>query len=1070
MMKSITFPSGLRRTYVAWSSISLASPFVLIAFFMTCALLAPTAQAQAPTTAWTVRYNGTGNGVDQTVKTLADAAGNVYVVGHSDGDATAAVNNDIVLIKYNAAGVQQWLVRYNGPANGADAARDMALDGSGAVYVTGSSTVPGHDADMVLLKYTAAGTQAWVQYADAEQKEDVGNAMALDASGNVYVTGYITRSDTVDPGWGDEVFINKDYATWKYSSAGGLQWVKYYGTTGAFFTYYEKGNDIATKIAVDASGNVYIAGQSPDIYTGKCLLIKYSTDGVQQWLKTTVYGVSARMNGLALDPSGNICYSAHYIPGDYDGNAGFYTINTGKFTAAGNSIWFKGFGNFGYPDGDNQVTNIATDPSGNVYLIGARTKNGPYPGNGYLILKYSASGEESWFRTFQGVSGNNSQNEYTQALTVDTGGNVYVTGAAFYDAGGYNYATLKYDAAGAKLWEALYNGPGNGSDSGTSLALGPDGSLYVTGNSNGGASGDDFATIKYAFSAATVSINSFAPMSAPVGAGVAIRGSNFTAGSTVRFNGVAATQVSFESSSLLIATVPAGATSGSIQVSNANGTATSAGNLTVASATSLWEAKITLPTARTQHGAVALSSNGRVYAFGGTNGSELSSLEIYNTNAFSWTTGAPIPTPTRGAAFVRGTDNQIYLFSGYGGGSNRSQSYKYNPATNVWTALPSLFTPVWAASAAASGNSIYLFGGQTAAGTASDQVQIYNTQTNHWTSGAVMPIALMQAQTVTSYNGKIYLFGGRTAAKGGLSDRVLVYNSTTNSWSTAASMPVPKAQFGTVLNNDGRIFVVGGRGSYVPNQGPFFHSVEIFDPKANTWSEGPALPSAVGGQTVVNSYGNLFMMGGIDGVYRNYNWRLVLPPVAPTSAKATAISSSQIKVEWVDAAGNENRYEVERSLSATGPWTVIATTAANASTYTDGNRAASKTYFYRVRGGNSSGYGAYSPTVSATTWATGAIARESVEQEEATALRLQAAPNPFHSQTTVTFTAIESGLAVLDLYDLQGVKLQQVFQGEVQAGESQKAEVNGSGLVQGLYLLRLVNERQVQNLKILITK
>gem|GEM_PF-560376 len=567
----------------------------------------------------------------------------------------------------------------------------------------------------------------------------------------------------------------------------------------------------------------------------------------------------------------------------------------------------------------------------------------------------------------------------------------------------------------------------------------------------------------------TVTVSSFAPMSAPVGAGVAIRGTNFTAGSTVRFNGVAATQVSFESPTLLIATVPAGANSGSIQVSNANGSATSAGSLTVAAVTSLWQAKSALPTARTQHGAVALSSNGRVYAFGGTNGAELSSLEIYNTNAFSWSAGAAIPTATRGAAFVRGTDNQIYLFSGYGGGSNRSQCYKYNPSTNTWTTLANLPTPVWAASAAANGDLIYVFGGQTAAGTASNGVQIYNTQTNAWTSGAVMPVALMQHQAVRSYNGKIYLFGGRTTSQGGLSDKVQVYNPANNSWSTAVSMPVPKAQFGVVLNNDGRIFVVGGRSSYVPNQGPFFHSVEIFDPKTNSWSEGPALPSAVGGQTLVNSYGNLFMMGGIDGNFRNYNWRLVLPPVAPTSAKATAVSSSQVKVEWVDAAGNENRYEVERSLSANGPWAVIATTAANAITHTDGGRAANKTYFYRVRGGNSAGYGAYSPTVSATTWASGAAARESVE-EEAVSLQLQAAPNPFSSTTTVTFTAQESGLAVLDLYDLHGQKLHQVFNAQVQAGESQKAEVNGSRLGQGLYLLRLVNGSHHSYLKLLIEK
>jgi hypothetical protein len=90
--------------------------------------------------------------------------------------------------------------------------------------------------------------------------------------------------------------------------------------------------------------------------------------------------------------------------------------------------------------------------------------------------------------------------------------------------------------------------------------------------------------------------------------------------------------------------------------------------------------------------------------------------------------------------------------------------------------------------------------------------------------------------------------------------------------------------------------------------------------------------------------------------------------------------------------------------------------------------------------------------------------------EAAVGLNLQAAPNPFSAQTTVSFTAQESGPAVLDLYDLQGKKLQQVFNGEVQAGEKQQAQVNGSRLGQGLYLLRLVNGSQVQHLKVLVNQ
>jgi hypothetical protein len=92
----------------------------------------------------------------------------------------------------------------------------------------------------------------------------------------------------------------------------------------------------------------------------------------------------------------------------------------------------------------------------------------------------------------------------------------------------------------------------------------------------------------------------------------------------------------------------------------------------------------------------------------------------------------------------------------------------------------------------------------------------------------------------------------------------------------------------------------------------------------------------------------------------------------------------------------------------------------------------------------------------------------SAEEEEG--LQLQAAPNPFSRTTTVTFKAQETGKAVLALYDLQGQRVQSVFEGEVQAGEHQQAIINGSRLSQGLYLLRLVNGSQVQQFKLVLSK
>ena len=115
------------------------------------------------------------------------------------------------------------------------------------------------------------------------------------------------------------------------------------------------------------------------------------------------------------------------------------------------------------------------------------------------------SGHHGWHKHHHGPG--NSDN-WASALAVDGGGNVYVTGRSAGSGSGHDYATIKYSGAGVPLWTNRYNGPANGHDSSVdnelphpqSIALGPDGSVYVTGTSDANYSAvvtGDFATIKY---------------------------------------------------------------------------------------------------------------------------------------------------------------------------------------------------------------------------------------------------------------------------------------------------------------------------------------------------------------------------------------------------------------------------------------------------------------------------------------------------------------------------------------------------------------------------------------------
>jgi plastocyanin len=163
-------------------------------------------------TAWVRRYNGPGNNSDDASAIAVDGSGNVYVTGGSRGSVTY---DDYSTIKYYPDGDTAWVRRYNGPGNYYDWASAIAVDGSGNVYVTGYSHGSGTGSDYATIKYYPDGDTAWVRRYNGpanSYKYDVARAIAVDGSGNVYVTGGSEGNGT-----------GFDYATIKYVQA--FSWV-----------------------------------------------------------------------------------------------------------------------------------------------------------------------------------------------------------------------------------------------------------------------------------------------------------------------------------------------------------------------------------------------------------------------------------------------------------------------------------------------------------------------------------------------------------------------------------------------------------------------------------------------------------------------------------------------------------------------------------------------------------------------------------------------------------------------------------------------------------------------------
>lgn len=424
--------------------------------------------------AWVARYNGPGNYEDNAKDIAIDDSGNIYITGNSLGSSTAM---DYATIKYNPAGEMLWVARYNGIGNWNDAALAIAIDASGNVYVTGGSVNLDFDYDYATVKYNSSGEEMWVARYNGlgtltDYKDDIARDIAVDGSGNVYVTG-----SSYGPG------TTEDCVTIKYNSSGEEEWVHRYNGPGNSI-------DVGMAITTDGDGNIYVTGNAvPEgTSTADYLTIKYNALGDTIWIKlyNGVGGRADAATAIVIDGSGNV-----YVTGYSDrrnSSIARFDLTTIKYSSLGTEEWvtrYNGPGNL-----SNYGRGIVLDEIGNIYVTGESMGSGT--GMDYATIKFSPSGDTLWVARYNGP-GNDA--DYAKAIAIDGSGNVYVTGAGpgtFWD-----YITVKYNSSGEEMWVASYNGSENSSDESNAIAVDNSGNVYVTGASIGSGSYLDYATVKY---------------------------------------------------------------------------------------------------------------------------------------------------------------------------------------------------------------------------------------------------------------------------------------------------------------------------------------------------------------------------------------------------------------------------------------------------------------------------------------------------------------------------------------------------------------------------------------------
>lgn len=423
---------------------------------------------------------------DKTVYAYAkDAAGNV-----SDG-----VSLSVRYVQPGAEDADSWDKKFDWN-NDIDMTTSVAVDANGSVYVTGRGTnlvSETSNSDWWIKKFDANGTEDtvnWDKKFDGNNDYDITTSIAIDANGNVYVAGAGMNLVSATS--------NSDWWIKKFDSNGvedTVNWDKKIDNSN--------GEDMVYSIAVDGSGTVYAAGR------GICLVSetsgadwwikKFDANGVEDtvsWNKKIDCGGTRmeRAFGIAVDANGNV-----YVAGSEDFNA-----RIKKFDASGAEDtvhWDK------RPGGVDsmRINSIAVDSNGSVYAAGNGENLVDAASNAdWWIKKFDSNGVEDTVDWDKKIDNNNGM-DMAHSITVDVDGIVYVAGNGenlVNATSGPDWWIKKFDTNGvedAVNWNKEFDGTG-GSDAVLAIAVDINCIVYVAGYGQelvGGTSSADWWIKKF---------------------------------------------------------------------------------------------------------------------------------------------------------------------------------------------------------------------------------------------------------------------------------------------------------------------------------------------------------------------------------------------------------------------------------------------------------------------------------------------------------------------------------------------------------------------------------------------
>ena len=418
--------------------------FIVFAF-----LFASVVYAQVPPMGYAISYGGSGS--DASWSVAVDAWGNTYSGGYFNGtttvgqtDITSAGDMDLLVVKHDANGIAQWVADFGWVLQ--DMAFTITADAAGNSYLAArwfyQITVDGtvynandDSKDIGVFKLDTDGNLVWFATFGGSGT-DTPNDIAVDANGNVFVTGqfvddFTFNGNTVTSNGSDDVFIAK------LNANGTPAWLSTFGSTFG---------DIGRGLALDASGNCYVTGNARGVSTVgtvtlsapgnnyDAFLVKFTNAGVAQWAHSIGGNDSDYAYGLSADSAGNTYMVGFFHNSITIGATELVASGTlysdafvAKFDDTGNAQWAKKIG----AEGSDGAYGVANDANGNTFVVGDFNSNVSIGGTGLFsagssdgfVTKLDTDGNFLWADRIGGTG-----IDHGYGVAVHSNGNCFVTG------------------------------------------------------------------------------------------------------------------------------------------------------------------------------------------------------------------------------------------------------------------------------------------------------------------------------------------------------------------------------------------------------------------------------------------------------------------------------------------------------------------------------------------------------------------------------------------------------------------------------------------------------------------